>query len=64
MFYREKSKEKMKNYLYYNSIAAHPYYLIGNCFQDQRSEGLCKLPILDIYNNMNNLMKNLGEILT
>jgi hypothetical protein len=64
MFYREKSKEKMKNYLYYNSIAAHPYYLRGNCFKDHRIEGLYKLPILNIYNNMNNWMKNLGEILT
>jgi hypothetical protein len=64
MFYREKSKKKMKNYLYYNSIAAHPYYLIGICFKDQPTEGLCKLPTLDIYNNMNNWMKNLGEILT
>jgi len=64
MFYREKSKEKMKNYLYYNSIAAHPYYLIGNGFKDQHTDGLCKLPSLDIYNKINNLMKNLGEILT
>jgi len=64
MFYREKLKKKMKNYLYYNSIAAHPYYLTGNCFKDQHIESLCKLLILDIYNNMNNWMKNLGEILT
>jgi len=64
MFYREKLKRKMKNYLYYNSIAAHPYYLIGNCLKDQHTEGLCKLPIIDIYNNINNWMKNLGEILT
>jgi hypothetical protein len=64
MFYREKLKKKMKNYLYYNSIAAHPYYLIGTCLKDQHTEGLCKLPIIDIYNNMNNWMKNLGEILT
>jgi hypothetical protein len=64
MFYREKLKKKMKNYLYYNSIAAHPYCLMGNCFKDQHTEGLCKPPILDIYNKINNLMKNLGEILT
>jgi len=64
MLYREKSKEKMKNYLYYNSIAAHPYYLMGNCFKDHHFEGLCKLTTLDIYNNRNNLIKNLGEILT
>jgi hypothetical protein len=54
----------MKNYLYYNSIAAHPYYLIGNCFKDHHFKGLCRLLTLDIYNNMNNWMKNLGEILT
>jgi len=64
MFYREKSKKKMKNYLYYNSIAAHPYYLIGSCFRDQHIKDLCKLPIPDIYNKMNNWMKNLREILT
>jgi len=54
----------MKNYLYYNSIAAHPYYLMGNCFKDHHFEGLCKLTTLDIYNNRNNLIKTLGEILT
>jgi len=64
MFYRENTNKKMKNYLYCNSIAAHPYYLMGNCFKDQRTDGLCKLSTLDIYNKMNNLMKNLGEILT
>jgi len=58
MSYREKSKEKMKNYLYYNSIAPHPYYLMGNYFKDHHFEGLYKLMILDIYNNMNNLIKN------
>jgi hypothetical protein len=43
----------MKNYLYCNSIAAHPYYLIGNCFNGHRFEDMLKLQILDIYNNMN-----------
>ena len=54
----------MKNYLYYNSIAAHPYYLIGNRLKDHRFDGLSKRQTLDIYNNMNKWLKKLGEIVT
>jgi hypothetical protein len=54
----------MKNYLYCNSIAAHPYHLIGDCFNDHRSKGLLKRWTLDIYNNMNKWMKKQGEVLT
>jgi hypothetical protein len=50
---RRKIKKDMKNFLYYNSVAAHPYYRIGSGFEDHRSEGLFKLQTLDIYNNMN-----------
>jgi hypothetical protein len=64
MFYRENINEKMKNYLYCNSIAAHPYYLIGNRFRGHRLEGLCKLSTLDIYTNINKMMKKAGEALT
>jgi len=63
MFPGEKPQKKMKNYLYSNSIAAHPYSLSGNRFTDHRSEGSLKQQTLDIYNKMNKWKKNLGEII-
>ena len=37
---QEKTIEQMKKYLYSNSIAAHPYYRLGNSEKDHRSNGL------------------------
>jgi hypothetical protein len=65
MFIREKKlKKDMKNFLYYNSVAAHPHYLMGNGLEDHQFDGLFKHQRLDIYNTMNKLMKKPGEVLT
>lgn len=55
MISQEKTTEKMKKYLYSNSIAAHPYYLMEDSFEDRKSTGSVKRPILDLYNNRNKM---------
>jgi hypothetical protein len=57
-------KKDMKNFLYYNSVAAHPHYLMGNDLEDHQFDGLFKYQTLDIINIMNKWMKKPGEVLT
>jgi hypothetical protein len=65
MSYRENIRKKKKNYLYYNSIAAHPYNWIGDRVKDRRVDGFLLQRLFhvhNIYNKMNKWMKKLGEI--
>ncbi len=55
MIPRVKTNEKMKKYLYSNSIAAHPYYLMRDSFEDRKTTGLFRLHILDVYTNRNKM---------
>jgi len=62
MSYRENIRKKKKNYLYYNSIAAHPYNWIGNRVKDRRVDGFLLHQSLHVHNMIKNWMKKLGEI--
>ncbi len=61
MISQEKTTEKMKKYLYSNSIAAHPYHRIGNSFKDHQFTGLFRLQILNLYNNRNKIKEERRE---
>lgn len=65
MIPQRKTMEKMKKYLYSNSIAAHPYYLMRDSFKDRQFTGLFRLHILYLYNNRNKMKEERkGEFLT
>ena len=62
MLYRENIQKKKKNYLYYNSIAAHPYNWIGDRVKDRRVDGFLLQRLFNVHIKMKKWMKKLGEI--
>jgi aromatic ring-cleaving dioxygenase len=53
----------MKNFIYYNSVAAHPHHQMGHDKEDHQDDGLWTHQRLDIKYDIYNGRNKTGEVI-